>query len=347
MRILILNTRVPFVRGGAESLERGLIKALTEAGHNVDIIRILENWSSHQYLLKMMLEARIIEIENLPLKAEMVITLKFPSYFVKHSNKIVWFLHHYRQFYDLWDSPFSIPHTDETKAFREIVMQADTEMLKEAKRVFAISRTVADRLGKYNGIKSKVVYPPLENKEGFRCDGYEDFLFFPSRLSPIKRHELAIEAMSHVKSPLNLIIAGGVEDQNYLNRIEALISKLGLNDRVKILKNLSREQIIELYSKCLAVIFPSYQEDYGYITLEAMYSSKAVITCTDSGGPTEFVKDGFNGLIISPDANYLADALERIYNDKTKAKEMGKAGYEKILSLDISWQRVIEEFTNE
>lgn len=347
MRILILNTRVPFVRGGAESLEKGLMNALQEAGYNIDIIRILENWSSHQYLLKMMLEARIIELEKLPLDADMIISLKFPSYFVKHRNKIVWFLHHYRQFYDLWDSPFSIPHSDETIALRDIVMKADTAMLKEAKKVFSISKTVAERLKKYNGIYSEVVYPPLENKAFFYCDSYEDFIFFPSRLSPIKRHELAIEAMEHVKAPVNLIIAGGVEDKNYLNRLEALIYEKKLNDKIKIFKNLTRKEITNLYAKCLAVIFPSYQEDYGYITLEAMYSSKAVITCADSGGPTEFIQNGLNGFVLNPDSKLLGEAIERIYRDKNMTKKMGRAGYEKVLSLDISWQKVIEKFTNE
>lgn len=347
MRILVLNTRVPFVRGGAEALESGLMNALQEAGYNVDIIRILENWSSHQYLLKMMLEARMIEINSLPLDADMVISLKFPSYFVKHKNKIVWFLHHYRQFYDLWDSPFSIPHTEETNALRDIVIKADTSMLKEAKKVFSISKTVAQRLKNYNGVNSEVVYPPLENKEFFYCDSYEDFIFFPSRLSPIKRHELAIESMEVVKAPVNLIIAGIVEDKNYLNRLEALIYEKKLHDKVKIFKNLSRKEIADLYSKCLAVLFPSYQEDYGYITLEAMYSSKAVITCTDSGGPTEFIQHGLNGFVLNPDAKLLGEAIEKIYLNKNAAKNMGRAAYEKVLSLDISWQKVIEKFINE
>ncbi|MEO0145045.1 MAG: glycosyltransferase family 4 protein [candidate division WOR-3 bacterium] len=293
----------------------------------------------------MMLEARILDIEKMPLEADLVIALKFPSYFVKHKNKIVWFLHHYRQFYDLWDSPFNlINHSEETKALRDIVIKADTAMLKEAKKVFSISKTVAERLKNYNGIDSEVIYPPLVEKEVFYCDSYEDFIFFPSRLTPLKRHELAIEAMEYVKAPITLIIAGEVEDKNYLNKLENLIFKKKLNNKVKIFKNLSKREIIEFYAKCLAVIFPSYKEDYGYITLEAMYSHKAVITCTDSGGPTEFIKHGVNGFIINPDKNFLAETIEKMYKDKKKTIEMGRLAYKKISSLDISWQRVIEKF---
>ena len=46
------------------------------------------------------------------------------------------------------------------------------------------------------------------------------------------------------------------------------------------------------YAHSLGVIFPAVDEDYGYVTLEAMLSSKPVITCADSGGPLEFVVDG-------------------------------------------------------
>ena len=41
--------------------------------------------------------------------------------------------------------------------------------------------------------------------------------------------------------------------------------------------------------EALGVIFPPLDEDYGYVTLEAMLAAKPVITCTDSGGPLEFV----------------------------------------------------------
>ena len=38
MRIVIANTQVPFVTGGAEVLANGLKKALIEAGHKVEIV---------------------------------------------------------------------------------------------------------------------------------------------------------------------------------------------------------------------------------------------------------------------------------------------------------------------
>jgi glycosyltransferase involved in cell wall biosynthesis len=348
MRILIFNTRVPFVRGGAEALEKGLINALKNAGNNVDIIRIMDNWgASYDYLLKMMMQTRMMEVENLPFPLDRVIALKFPSYYIRHKNKVVWFLHHYRQFYDLWDTPFGPPNNDETRAIRDIIIKSDTKMLKEAKKVFAISQTVAERLEKFNSINAEILYPPLENKEIFYCDSYEDFFFFPSRISQIKRHHLAIEAMRFVKSPVRLIIVGRVEDKNYLATLESLISKYNLQDKVKILQNLSKKEIVELYSKTLAVLFPTYNEDYGYITIEAMYSKKAVLTCKDSGGPTEFVSNCENGFIVEPDPQAIAEAMEAMYNNKAETQKMGIRGYEKVVGIELSWKRVMQKLCHE
>ena len=348
MRVLIINTRVPFVRGGAEALEEGLINAFKKAGHEVDVIRIMENWgASYNYLLKMMMQTRMIEVENLPITLDKVIALKFPSYYVRHRNKVVWFLHHYRQFYDLWDTPFSPPKNEETRAIREIIIQSDSEILKEAKKVFAISKTVAERLRRFNGINAEVLYPPIENKEDLYCEGYEDFFFFPSRMSPIKRHNLAIGAMKFVKSPVKLIIAGGVEDKNYLANLQSLISKYNLQDKVKILQNLSKKEVVELYSKALAIVFPTYDEDYGYVTIEAMYSKKAVIICQDSGGPTEFIENNVNGIIVEPNEKAIAEAMDELYKNKNKAIKMGKNSYEKITSMDITWEKVVQKLCYE
>ena len=65
--------------------------------------------------------------------------------------------------------------------------------------------------------------------------------------------------------------------------------ELGLTNQVTWLGVVSEEQKCEWYANSLGVVFPPLDEDYGYVTLEAMLSSKPVITCADSGGPLEFV----------------------------------------------------------
>ena len=48
---------------------------------------------------------------------------------------------------------------------------------------------------------------------------------------------------------------------------------------------ISDEEKLRLYANCLGVIYPPLDEDYGYITLEAMLAQKPVVTTRDAGGP--------------------------------------------------------------
>lgn len=86
-------------------------------------------------------------------------------------------------------------------------------------------------------------------------------------------------------------------------------------------------------------------EDYGYITLEAMAASKAVITAKDSGGPLEFVVDGETGYVTEPDAKAIAEKIDELAVSETQAAEMGKKAKKHLSEMDISWANVVKELT--
>src|SRR5688572_31994330 len=97
------------------------------------------------------------------------------------------------------------------------------------------------------------------------------------------------------------------------------------------------------YAHAIAVIYPPTDEDYGYVTLEAMLSSKPVITCADSGGPLEFVVNEKTGLITEPSAKALASALDMIWDDREQARLWGEAGRTHYESFDITWDNVVRK----
>jgi len=68
-----------------------------------------------------------------------------------------------------------------------------------------------------------------------------------------------------------------------------------------------------------------------------MLSSKPVITCTDSGGPLELVEHERTGLIVDPEPNAVAAAIDRLYQDSALAIELGQAGRRRYQELEISW----------
>jgi glycosyltransferase involved in cell wall biosynthesis len=91
----------------------------------------------------------------------------------------------------------------------------------------------------------------------------------------------------------------------------------------------------------LAVFYAPYDEDYGYVTVEAFKAGKPVLTAADSGGVLEFAADGRNGFICRPDSpRDLAARLDALYRDRDKAKALGERGQETVAS--IGWDAVVE-----
>jgi glycosyltransferase involved in cell wall biosynthesis len=158
------------------------------------------------------------------------------------------------------------------------------------------------------------------------------------RLENVKRVDLAIRAMAQAPAHLELLIAGTGTQQDAL---EQLSSSLGLGSRVKFLGPVDDDRLLELYAGALGVIFAPYDEDYGYVTLEAFLSHKPVITAIDSGGPNEFVIDGVNGGVCPPDPGAIGAAIARLDADRPRAAAMGDAGYDR--ARTITWSGVVEK----
>ena len=118
--------------------------------------------------------------------------------------------------------------------------------------------------------------------------------------------------------------------------------KLNVDHRVEWLGHVTEEEKRRYYAHARGIIFPPLDEDYGYVTLEAMLASKPVITCDDSGGPLEFIRHEKTGLIAKPTPEGLASAMDKLWSDREHAKELGEAGRARYLALNISWSEVVK-----
>ncbi len=104
----------------------------------------------------------------------------------------------------------------------------------------------------------------------------------------------------------------------------------------------AEKEKIQLYAHCLGVVYPPQDEDYGYVTLESMLASKPVITCTDSGGPLEFVRHGETGTVVKATPEALAKAMDELWEDRIKAKDLGEKGHALYKGLGLSWSKVLD-----
>jgi glycosyltransferase involved in cell wall biosynthesis len=339
--ILICTTQVPFTRGGAESHVEGLKCALVEAGYNAEIVALPFKWYPPNEIMQGALAWRLLDLSEANGKqVDLVIGMKFPAYLVEHPRKVLWIMHQYRAAYNLWGTPFDdlSPYPDGARV-REWIRRADNRFIPEAKKVFANSKTVADRLRRFNNIESEPLYHPPPRAEQLHSGEQGDYIFYPSRLEPQKRQKLLIEAMHFVKSPVKIVLAGGASDPK---TCQSLIRKHGVGERVSLSGFVSEQEIIDLYAHALGVCYLPFDEDYGYVTLEGMLSGKPVVVAADGGGAAEFIEHEREGLIVAPEPKAIAESLQVHYTDRLRARAMGDRGREKIQALNLSWNNVVE-----
>lgn len=341
MRIAIATTQVPFLKGGAEIMTEGLENALIEYGHEIEIITMPFRFNRNQIPQAMeMWSAQSFETFECG-KIDRVICLKFPCFYLKSENKYVWLMHQHRSVYELFGTPYGEPSDDHfALALKSEITNKDTIALREAKQVFTISKKVSDRLKHFNGVDSIPIYQPPKLANSLKTGDQLPYIYYPSRLETLKRQELLIRSVQYMKSPCTIVISGDGGQWHYLNN---LIAELGLANRVKMLGRVNDDKLIQWYSNSLGVFFGPYEEDYGFITLEAMLSAKPVITCNDSGGPLEFVIDDETGYITEPVAEAVANAVDKLYFNRSKAKEMGFNGLQRYRDLRINWHNVVEQ----
>ena len=341
MRVLVASSFVPYVPGGGTAIVDDLAAALQARGHDVDTV-LLPLVADAERVPEHLLSLRLLDVSH---AGDVLIAIRPPAHALRHPRKVLWFIHHQRDLYDLWGSPFqNVEGNREGVALREAIRRADNAYLREAHQVFANSRVVSERLWRFNRLSSEVLYPPLPEDARYRTDGYGDFVFAPSRLSAIKRQALLIEAMAHVRSPVRLVVAGPPDEPAQLQRLERLIAELGVGERVELIGRwISDEHKRELFAQALACAYVPYDEDsYGYVTLESFHARKPVVTCSDSGGTLELVEDGLNGFVVEPRPERIALAFDQLMEDKSQAERLGEAAFAKLGEFEISWDTVVE-----
>ncbi len=339
--ILICTTQVPFTTGGAESHVEGLRRALIEAGYNAEVVALPFKWYPPNEIMRSALAWRMLDLSEANGKpVDLVIGMKFPAYLVAHERKVLWIIHQHRSAYNLWNTPFDdLSSYPDGPHVREWIRQADNRLIPEARKVFANSKTVADRLRRYNKIESQPLYHPPPRAESLHAGEQGDYVFYPSRLEPQKRQELLIEAAQYLRTPVKIVFAGGSGNPRHY---ESLVKKHGVGDRVSLRGFVSEAEIIDLYANSLGVCYLPFDEDYGYVTLEGMLSRKPMIVASDGGGAAELVEHEREGLIVAPEPRAIAESLDSLFSDRARASTMGQQGEEKLKSLNFSWRHVVE-----
>ena len=243
MKVLVLSTMVPFVRGGAEELCDHLVRNLNaRRGVEAEAMRIPFSWVPAESVVEEMLIARSLNIWNV----DRLIPLKFPAYLAPHPDKAPWLLHQFRQAYDLFDAGQSHveanPRGDE---LRRMIRTADDQAFRESKRIFTLSPTGADRLRRYNGFEAEILPQPLNDPELFTGGEAEGYVLASGRVGLGKRQHLLVRAMRHAPG-VRLVIAGPPDRPEDADHLRRLAAEEGVEDRLTLdLRSLPRAELAD------------------------------------------------------------------------------------------------------
>lgn len=340
MKVLVINSAAPFLRGGAEELATNLVRRLNaRAGVESELLRLPFKWTPSERLIEEILIHRALRLHNV----DRVIALKFPAYIVPHGQKVLWLLHQFRQAYDLGDVGQGLGDACRDGVIKAAVRAADNQCFADCKALYVNSATTQARLKRYNGFHGRVLPPPLNDEELFVGGEMGDYVFAGGRIAPGKRQHLLIEAMAAAPSAPRLLIAGPADDAAYAERLRRLIDQHDLAGRVELKLGFHpRRDIAAWVNGAQACVYIPYDEDsLGYVTMEAFAAGRSVLTTSDAGGLLDMV-DEETGVVVEPDVAALASGLRRLTQDPMLTRQRGAAAKAGWAARGITWSDTIE-----
>lgn len=197
------------------------------------------------------------------------------------------------------------------------------------RHVFCISREVRERAVRGNLVPAgpmEVIYPGVDPDYWKPSGEREPYFLVPGRIMWTKNLELAIEAYrlipSRASGSFRLVIAGMVDRKSepYYARLRRLGQEA---PGIEFVVAPSDAELLRLYQRCWAVLFPAFNEDWGIVPLEAMACGKPIIA-VNRGGPTESVRDGTTGVLVPARPRDFADAMDRMTTHPGLVDRMGR-----------------------
>ena len=180
-----------------------------------------------------------------------------------------------------------------------------------------------------NGVNLETLVSKVNFKEKYKIDS--KFILFVGRFSKSKGIENLINALNIIKnekilSDVRLVIMG--VDFGFEQKMEELVEEFGLSEKIMIIKNPPREDVISAYGESEFLILPSQWELSPLVPLESFAFKKPVISTRSHGIPFT-VKDDKTGILVEPEnSEELSKAITKLLQDNNLRERLGMSGYE-------------------
>ena len=180
-----------------------------------------------------------------------------------------------------------------------------------------------------NGVNLETLVSKQDFREKYQINS--KFILFVGRISKSKGIETLIHSLNILKnekeiSNTKLLIMG--VDFGFEKEMEELIKKFDLSERILVIKNPPREDVISAYGESEFLVLPSQWELSPLVPLESFAFKKPVISTRSHGIPFT-VKDGKTGILVEPEnPDELSNAIIKLLLDDKLREQLGVSGYD-------------------
>lgn len=153
----------------------------------------------------------------------------------------------------------------------------------------------------------------------------ENYILSTGRFVSYKGFDILIQAMKNVN--FQLIIAGAIVKEKYYNYLEKIIFDNKLEDRIKLIPNISYKELNNLYKNCKFFVFPSTTdaEAFGIVQIEVMKYGKAIINTNLNTGVANVARNNIEAITVeSKNILQLETAINSLLKDEKKLNFLSK-----------------------
>src|SRR5215472_1823325 len=241
----------------------------------------------------------------------------------------------------------------------EIRADLEGEIARCADLLVVSTEAEADALcGAYHVPRDRIaVVAPGVDLDVFRAESKEEarlrlghadhrLFIFVGRLEPLKGVDVILRAFALLTAggqhpAARLLVLGEDSGAGECARLQGLVSKLGLSQRVEFRGSIPQHRLPTYYAAAEACLIPSYSESFGLVGLEAQACGTAVIA-SNVAGLASIVRDGVTGFLVNgPDPAAYAEKMRRILEEPGLGDRLGRRGQRR--AQGFSWGRTADQ----
>lgn len=220
------------------------------------------------------------------------------------------------------------------------------QVLNQAERVICNSEATARDIVNFYCLPAKkiVAIPLAYDANHFRpasaqpqvlqSQSNRPYFVMLGRQAPYKNIERAIKALANTRADCRLLLAGPT-DERYTPKLLTKAKELNVESRIQFLSYIPYEQLPNLLSHALALVFPSLWEGFGLPVLEAMACGTPVI-CSNTSSLPEVA--GEAALLVDPySVSAIANAMSRLLSEPSLQQQLKAAGLKRV--QQFSWEK--------